>query len=199
MIEANIDKTEIEKLQKFFNATTKQLNSASNYALSDTIKWIRTQLVRRTAKESFIQQKPLTEKTSKGTARVHSSVDKKNKTARLWFGTYKISLARLKPRQIGKGGSNKRKSSRAGVVAGLGGSIFRQGAFLMPIRKRSGEAAIVPYQVMKRVGKDRLPIKKEVFDYSEKAVSIENEIMSQVPKKLADTLRAKLQWQTTKI
>jgi len=196
MIEAKLEKSEIEKLQTFFNATQKQLNNASNYALRETINWVKSQLVKRTANESHIQQKPLTQKTSRGTARIHSSVDKANKTARLWFGTYKISLARLNPRQLGKGGSKKRKGARAGVVAGVGGSIFREGAFLMPIRKKTGEAAIVPYQVMKRASKKRLPIIKQTYDYSDKAVGIENELMSQVPKKLADTLRAKLKWQT---
>lgn len=198
MIEAKIEKTEIEKLQNFFNATRKELSSASNYALRETINWLKSQLVKRTAKESQIQQKPLSQKTSKGTSRVHTSVNKTNKTARLWFGTYRISLARLKPRQIGKGGTKRRKNSRAGVVAGLGGSIFRQDAFLIPIRKRTGEAAIVPYQVMKRVGNKRLPIRKETFDYSEKAIGVEKEVMSQVPNRLADTLRKKLKWQTEK-
>ena len=198
MIEAKLEKSEIEKLQTFFNETNKKLNNASNYSLREVINWVKSQLVKRTASETKIQQKPLTQKTSKGTARIHSSVDKTNKTARLWFGTYKISLARLNPRQIGKGGSKKRKNSRAGVVAGVGGSIFRQGAFLMPIRKKTGEAGVVPYQVMKRAGRERLPIIKQTFDYSDKAITVEKEIMSQVPKKLADTLRAKLKWQTEK-
>lgn len=192
MIEAKLDKTEIEKLQNYFNATKKELNTAENYALRETINWIKSQLIKRTAKESSIQQKPLTEKTSKGTARVHSSVDKKNKTARLWFGTYKISLARLKPRQIGKGGSKKRKNSRAGVVAGIGGSIFRQGAFLMPIRKRSGEAAAIPYQVMKRAGKKRLPIIKQTYNYENRAVKVEKELIRQIPEQLSNTLKARL-------
>lgn len=197
MIEAKLEKSEIEKLQRFFNATEKQLNAASNYALRETIKWVKSQLIKKTAAESKIQQKPLTQKTSKGTARVHTSYNKSTKTARLWFGTYKISLARLKPRQIGKGGNKKRRNTRAGVVAGVGSSIFREGAFLMPIKSRTGES-VVPYQVMKRAGKSRLPIIKQTFDYSDKAVSVQKSIMSQVPKKLADTLKAKLKWQTQK-
>lgn len=51
---------------------------------------------------------------------------------------------------------------------------------------------------MKRAGRERLPIIKQTFDYSDKAITVEKEIMSQVPKKLADTLRAKLKWQTEK-
>lgn len=196
MIEAKIDKSEIEKLQRFFNATKKQLNTASYYALNETIKWVKSQLVKKTASEARIQQKPLTQKTSKGTSRIHTSYDRATKTARLWFGTYKISLARLKPRQIGKGGSKKYKSAGAGVIAGVGGSIFREGAFLMPIRSRSG-TSVVPYQVMKRAGKARLPIIKQTYDYSDKAISVERSIISQVPKKLADTLKAKLKWQTS--
>ena len=96
MIEAKIDKSEIEKLQRFFNATKKQLNTASYYALNETIKWVKSQLVKKTASAAKIQQKPLTQKTSKGTSRIHTSYDRSTKTARLWFGTYKISLARLK-------------------------------------------------------------------------------------------------------
>ena len=38
MIEAKLEKSEIEKLQTFFNATNKQLNNASNYALREVIK-----------------------------------------------------------------------------------------------------------------------------------------------------------------
>ena len=72
MIEAKLEKSEIDKLQTFFNATQKQLNNASNYALRETINWVKSQLVKRTANESHIQQKPLTQKTSRGTARIHS-------------------------------------------------------------------------------------------------------------------------------
>lgn len=196
MIETKIDKSEIENLQRFFNATASELNTASNYALRETIRWVKSQLIRRTAAESRIQQKPLSQKTSRGTSRVHTSYNKTTKTARLWFGTYRISLARLNPRQLGKS-SKRRRNSRAGVVAGVGSSIFRQGAFLMPIKSRSGNS-IVPYQVMKRAGKSRLPIIKQTFDYSDKAVNIEQNMMSQVPNKLIDTLKAKLQWQTQK-
>lgn len=197
MIEAKIDKSEIDRLQQFFNATTKEMNTASNYALRETIKWVKSQLIKRTASESKIQQKPLTQKTSKGTVRVHTSYNKTEKTARLWFGTYRISLARLSPRQIGKGGTKKRRNSRAGVVAGVRGSIFREGAFLMPIKSKTGEA-IVPYQVMKRAGRKRLPIIKQTYKYTDTAIRIEKELISQVPKKLADKLRAKLAWQTQK-
>lgn len=196
MIEAKIDKTEIDKLRAFFDATDKELENASNYALRGTIKWLKSQLVKRTAKESGIQQKPLTEKTSKGTARIWVTSSKVDKSARLWFGVYRISLARLNPKQYGKQGTKRRKNSKAGVAAGLGGSIFREGAFLMPIKKRNGEDAIVPYQVMKRIGNKRLPIEKEVYSYKETALSIEDDLLSSVPQKLTEILRSKLKWQT---
>lgn len=201
MIEAKIDKEEIEKLRAFFNATQKQLDNAIYYTLKSTAQWLKSQLIKGTAKESRIQQKPLTEKTSKGTSRFWSEVDKKEQSARLWFGTRRISLARLNPKQYGKktkGRKKGRKASKAGVSAGVGGSIFREGAFLMPIRKKDGSAAIVPYQVMKRVGRERLPLEKQVFDYSDKAVAIEEKLRTQVPQKLTDILRSKLKWQTEK-
>jgi len=200
MIEAKIDKEEIEKLRAFFDANQKELDKASNYALRATITWLKNQLVKRTAKESRIQQKPLTEKTSKGTSRIWISTNKKEKSARLWFGVRRISLARLKPKQYGKAekGKKRRKSSKAGVGAGLNHSIFREGAFLMPIRKKDGSAAIVPFQVMKRIGRERLPIEKQVFDYGETALNVEQQLQGEVTKILMDKLREKLSWQTAK-
>lgn len=198
MIEAKIEKDEIKKLQNFFNATDKELNVASNYALKQAVNWMKSQLVKRIAQENKIQQKPLTEKTAKGASRVYTSTNPGDKTARLWLGVYKISLARLKPKQYGKQGTKKRKSSRAGVAAGVGGSIFREDAFLMPITKGNGSAAVVPYQVMKRSGKDRLPIEKQDYSYKESALNIGEDLQSQIPQKLIDALRSKLKWQTEK-
>ena len=202
MIEAKIDKSEIEKLQRFFNATAKQLKKASHYALSDTIKHLKSELIKGTATQYYpkIQQKALTEKMSNGSSRINysslSEIKVKN-YARLWFGTYRISLARLNPHQVGKGGSKKRKNSRAGVTAGVSGSIFREGAFLMPIRSRSG-TSVVPYQVMKRLGKARLPIKKEMFEYEGRALRVEKKIFKQVPDFLAKKLKERLIGQLSK-
>ena len=66
----------------------------------------------------------------------------------------------------------------------------------MPIKKRNGEDAIVPYQVMKRSGNRRLPIEKEVYSYKETALSVEDDLLSSVPQKLTEILRSKLKWQT---
>lgn len=200
MIEAKIDREEIEKLRAFFDANQKELDKASNYALSSSIKWLKNQLVKRTAKESRIQQKPLTEKTSKGTSRIWTSTNKKEKTARLWFGVRRISLARLNPKQYGKieKRRKRRKSTKSGVAAGLNHSIFREGAFLMPIKRKDGSSAIVPFQVMKRIGRERLPIEKQVFDYGETALNIERQLQGETTKILIDKLREKLAWQTAK-
>lgn len=198
MIEAKIDKDEIGKLQAFFSATDKELEVASNYALKQTINWLKSQLVKKIAQENKIQQKPLTEKTTKGTSRVYSSTNKNDKTAQLWMGVYRISLARLNPKQYGKHGTKRRKNSRAGVAAGIGGSIFREGAFLMPISKRNGGTAVVPYQVMKRSGKSRLPIEKQDYEYKESAITIGADLQELIPEKLTDALRTKLKWQTEK-
>lgn len=198
MIEAKIDKNEIIKLQAFFKATSRELEAASNAALRDTIRWIKSQLIKKTANSAKIQQKPLTQKTSKGTSRLWFSTNKTDKSARLWFGVRRISLGRLNPKQHGKRGTKGRRSSRAGVSAGVGGSIFREGAFLMPISKKNGEAAIVPYQVMKRAGKDRLPIIKQVYDYGTHADQAAQEIIPKIPEKLTENLRKKLKWQTGK-
>jgi len=198
MIEAKIEKDEIKRLQRFFSATDRELDVASNYALKQAVGWMKSQLVKRIAKENSLQQKPLTEKNTKGASRVYTTTNPGDKTARLWLGVYKISLARLKPKQYGKGGTKRHKSPRAGVSAGVGGSIFREGAFLMPITRNNGSAAVVPYQVMKRSGKNRLPIAKQDYSYKESALNIGNDLQKQIPKKLTDALRSKLKWQTEK-
>ena len=199
-IEIKIEKSEIENLKNFFRATKKQLNTASNIALRQTITWAKNQMVKRVAAKMKLQSKPFTEKNGKGTARIHMSVNKTDKSARFWFGLYRISVARFKPRQVGKvtKGRTRRKNSRAGVVAGIGGSIFRQGAFLMKLSKKDGSSAVVPYQVMKRVGNKRLPIKKEVIAYDLVADDIQRALLPELPPRLERTLRQKLQWQTEK-
>ena len=199
-IEIKIEKSEIENLKNFFRATQKQLNTASNVALRQTITWAKNQMVKRVAAKMKLQSKPFTEPNGKGTARIHMSVNKAVKTARFWFGLYRISVCRFKPRQVGKvaKGRKRRKDSRAGVVAGLGGSIFRQGAFLMRLSKKDGSSPVVPYQVMKRVGNKRLPIKKETIAYDLVADDVQKALLPELLPRLRRTLRQKLQWQTEK-
>ena len=199
-IEIKIEKSEIENLKNFFRATQKQLNTASFVALSQTITWAKNQLVKRVAAKMKLQPKPFTEKNGKGTARILTHINEDNKSATCWFGLYRISVARFKPRQVGKvaKGRKRRKNTRAGVVAGLGGSVFRQGAFLMKLRKKDGSSAVIPFQVMNRIGKKRLPIKKEVIAYDFVADEVQRTLLPELPPRLEYTLRQKLQWQTEK-
>lgn len=68
----------------------------------------------------------------------------------------------------------------------------------MPIKRKDGSSAIVPFQVMKRIGRERLPIEKQVFDYGETALNIERQLQGETTKILIDKLREKLAWQTAK-
>lgn len=200
VVEIKIEKSQINGLNSYFKATSKQLNRASEVALSETIKWAKNQMVKRVAAAMSLQAKPFTQPNGKGTARIHWSVNKADKSARFWFGLYRISVARFNPRQVGKTkkGRKRKKNAKAGVVAGLKSSIFCEGAFLMPLKKKDGSKPVVPYQVMKRVGKKRLPIEKEVLLYKWEAEDVQKELMDELPHRLWKTLRQKLQWQTEK-
>lgn len=181
MNEVKIDKSEIEKLKGFFQATNKELNAASNRTIKYVVNtWIVKEVVQDVSKQSGVQQKILR-------SRVRTSVNAGLKEGKFWFGTWRVSLARLTPKQTKKG-----------VKAGTRGSIFREGAFLMKISKRNGESAAVPYQVMKRVGNKRLPIEKQLFKYENSTGRIEKNILPQVPDKVTEKMRQELNWEASK-
>lgn len=176
MIEAKINKAEIDKLREFFQATNRELNAASNRAIRKTITWIKSKTLKEVSTQSGVQQKVLKD-------RARTSVDTSKKEGKFWFGVWRVSLARLNPKQTKKG-----------VKAGLRGSIYREGAFLAPLKN----STLFKYQVFKRAGKKRLPIIKQVYDFRVSADTIKNKIMPQVPGEVTKKLRQELNWETSK-
>lgn len=81
---------------------------------------------------------------------------------------------------------------KKGVKAG---KIFREGAFIAPIKSSTKNK----FQVFKRVGKKRLPIKKQVVEIDKQVTSaIENTVLGQIPDKMISNLQQELRWELSK-
>lgn len=175
-ISVKIDRNQIEELKNFFNSTARELDKASNRAIKKTINWARGKALKEVAEQSNIQQKVLKTRT-------RTSASPARKEGRLWFGTYRISLIRLNAKQ-----------NKKGVKAGTRGAIFVKSAFLAPIKN----SQLFTHQVFKRVGKKRLPIEKQITDYSTSATGIRDKIMPQISAEVIKKLRQELNWEASK-
>lgn len=176
MLEVKIEKEEIERLKSFFRSTNEELNRAANRSIRQTINWAKTVALKDVSSQSNIQQKILKTRTK-------TSTNPTKKEGRLWLGTYRVSLIRLNAKQ-----------NKKGVKAGTRGAIFVKSAFLAPIKN----SQLFTHQVFKRVGKKRLPIEKQVQNYSAEAMNIRDRIMPNINAELIKRLRRELKWEASK-
>lgn len=176
MLEVKIEKEEIEKLRSFFRSTNEELNRAANRVIRQTIDWTKKEALKEVSSQSNVQQKILR-------TRIKTRTNTIKKEGRLWLGTYRVSLIRLNAKQNTKG-----------VKAGTRGAIFVKSAFLAPIKN----SQLFTHQVFKRVGKKRLPIEKQVHDYSKPAMNIRDRIMPNINAELIKRLRRELKWEASK-
>jgi len=140
MIKFETSKGDLDKIAREFEADKKEVEKASKRALKKTANWIKTQVVKELSRATGIKQKIIRDRL-----KVKSLKDLK---ASVWSGLNRISLMRLDPKQ-----------NKKGVRAG---KLFRQSAFLSPIRK--GSSKLIVY---KRRGKERLPVDKQMVDIYE--------------------------------
>ncbi|MEG9862938.1 MAG: phage tail protein [Flavobacteriales bacterium] len=114
-----------------------QLAKALQRAVRKTHKWLQRQIITGIAKEILVGQKHVK-------PRIYSDFDNKTLTGKVWVGLNPISARRAgEPRQTSLGAK--------------AGKYFFPGAFV--VRIKNG-----PANVFKRVGRERLPIKREMID-----------------------------------
>lgn len=124
------NRQEIERIQREFAATQKQVNRAGWRAVRKLARWVRSTALRETARDTGIKRKVLSHRLILYTRGGHQS-------ARVWFGMNALPLSALDPRQ-----------TATGVTAG---PAERRHAFIVP---RGGTT-----QVYRRVHRDeRLPL-----------------------------------------
>lgn len=135
-IEADIriDRPELRRLVRNLDRVERrQIRKAMRASLNDVAKRVRTDTVRETSAGTSVPQKEIRKRV-----RIRPSTIR-NLLARVWCGTFPISLKRLKPVQQKSGvraGKHKRKG--AFISEALGGHVFkRDGASRLPISKQT--------------------------------------------------------------
>lgn len=143
----DIDPRGITSLVDMFGATEKQVQAAMRSTYNKMARWLRTQSVRGLSKRLRIQQSILRSRLR--TYRMQNGVGGDGAGAKVWYGLNPIPFMRLKPRETSKG------------VRAAGGR-FEEGAFIARMHGRE--------QVLKRVGKSRLPLRIVYADIQDDAV-----------------------------
>ena len=146
MISVTFEARDLEKASRELGATAEQVKRALRSTLRKMASWVKTRSVRGLSKELKVQQKAIRRRLRSLKARPTADGGAQIK---IWYGLDPIALINL-------GASQNRRGVRAA------GGRFVPGAFIAP--GKGGKM-----QVFKRVGKARLPIKKQSADIAAKA------------------------------
>jgi hypothetical protein len=149
----DIDGGSIAGLANAFGATELQVEAALRSTYGKLAKWLRTQSVRGLSAK--LKVPPAILRSRLKTYRLQGGIG--GGEAKVWYGLRDIPLIRLKPRETSKG------------VACAGGREV-EGAFIAKLFGR--------LQVLKRVGKGRVPLKVQYAAiYDDAVVYIEDELI----------------------
>ena len=160
MLEAHIENTQLNELIKGLDLTEQQIINLAKKVFKISAKDFSKNVIKKANSEYKISQKKLKE-------RIKQFVINDLKI-KIFSGFYRIGLTHWRARQVGKirKGSKRRNKGRGGVEFGApGAKQFRQGAFIVISKKKDGSAG--GKVAFKRVGKERLPIQKQVTDIDE--------------------------------
>ena len=160
MLEAHIENTQLNELIKGLDLTEQQIINLAKKVFKISAKDFSKNVIKKANSEYKISQKKLKE-------RIKQFVINDLKI-KIFSGFYRIGLTHWRARQVGKirKGSKRRNKGRGGVKFGApGAKQFRQGAFIVTSKKKDGSAG--GKVAFKRVGKERLPIQKQVTDIDE--------------------------------
>lgn len=160
MLEAHIENTQLNELIKGLDLTEQQIINLAKKVFKISAKDFSKNVIKKANSEYKISQKKLKE-------RIKQFVINDLKI-KIFSGFYRIGLTHWRARQVGKirKGSKRRNKGREGVEFGApGAKQFRQGAFIVTSKKKDGSAG--GKVAFKRVGKERLPIQKQVTDIDE--------------------------------
>lgn len=151
----DIDGEGIRALADVFDATDAQVKAAMRSTYAKMGRWLRTHSLRGLSVHLRIQPKILRSRVR--AFRLQHGIGNTGEGAKVWYGLRAIALSRLKPKQTSKG------------VRAAGGR-FVEGAFIAPLHGRN--------QVLKRVGKARLPVRIVYADIADASmVYIEDELI----------------------
>lgn len=152
MFEAHINNSQLKGLIQGLDLTQKQILNIATKVFKLSAKDFSKKVIKRANSEQKIAIKKLKQ-------RIKQFVINDLKI-KVFSGFYRVGLTSWQARQVGKG-KRKRKSGHAGVEYGApGNKRFRQGAFIVASKKKDGSAG--GKVAFKRVGKNRLPIQKQV-------------------------------------
>lgn len=157
MLEARIDNTQLENLNRDLQLSQRDLINIATKVFKMSAKDFSKKVIKRANSEYKISQKKLKE-------RIKQFVINDLKI-KIFSGFYRVGITNWRARQIGKvkKGGKVRKNTRGGVEFGApGAKQFRQGAFILTSKKKDGSPG--GKVAFKRIGKERLPIQKQVTD-----------------------------------
>jgi len=151
----DIDGRGIQSLVDVFGATEAQVQAAMRSTYAKMARWLRTQSLKGLSAKLRIQQKVLRSRLR--TYRMQHGIGNTGEGAKVWYGLRDIPFTRLQPRATGKG------------VRAAGGR-FEEGAFIARLHGHP--------QVLKRVGKERVPLRIVYAEISDEAtIYIEDELV----------------------
>lgn len=153
-LEIDIDGRGIASLADVFGATEKQVEAAMRSTYGKMARWLRTQSVRGLSGKLKIQQKILRSRIR--TFRMQNGVTGDGAGAKVWYGINDIAFSRLTPRESGDG------------VRAQGGR-HEKGAFIARMYGRQ--------QVLKRIGKKRVPLRVVYAEISNEATTYIEDIL----------------------
>lgn len=153
-LSVDIDGRGIASLADAFGATESQVQAAMRSTYGKMGRWMRTQSVRGLSSKLKIQQKILRSRVR--TFRMQNGVTGDGAGAKVWYGIKDIAFARLNPKESGGG------------VKAAGGR-HEKGAFIARMYGRD--------QVLKRIGKKRVPLRVVYADIAEEAVTYIEDVL----------------------
>ena len=147
-LSVDIDGRGIQSLIDAFGATEPQVQAAMRSTYGKMAKWCRTMSLRGLSTRLRIPQKILRSRLR--TYRMQRGIGNTGEGAKVWYGLKDIPFSRLSPRETAKG------------VRAAGGR-FEEGAFIAKLFGRP--------QVLKRVGKNRVPLRVVYAEVSDEAIT----------------------------
>lgn len=157
MLEARIDNNQLRELTKNLELTERRLQNLAVKVFKASAKDFSNKVIKRASNEQKISIKKLKQ-------RIKQFVISDLKI-KVFNGLFRVGITNWRARQIGKvrKGGKIRKGGRKGVEYGApGAKKFRENAFIITSKKKDGSPG--GKVAFKRVGKDRLPIQKQVDD-----------------------------------
>lgn len=185
MIEIDISENSFRDVERFLDATPKQIDKAMSSTFTKLARWLTTKSVRELAK--VLKLPPKEVKRRLRTFRLARSGG--GKAVRVWYGLDPMGMIHLGAKQ-----------TKEGVTAF--GDRFVKSAFIARGRAGRGPASDGNRQVFIREGRTRLPIKKVTVELGDQAQTyIEDHILGsyEFTERFFTIFERELKWRTTQL